>query len=84
MHPQQGGGGAAGVRILFYGRGAGGAALWIGDLRGHPPHGQGPGGGLGPGGEAADGTAPAEDTGLDVDIHLGGDSIEEAGLLTME
>ena len=28
-HPQQGGGGAAGVRIIFQGRGIGGTALWI-------------------------------------------------------
>ena len=33
---QQGGGVAAGIRILFLSRGAGGAALWIGDLGGPP------------------------------------------------
>ena len=44
MNPQQGGGGAAGVRIIFKSRGAGGADLWIRDLGGHPPHGKEPGG----------------------------------------
>ena len=38
-----------------------------------PPHGQGPGGFLGPGGKTTYGTAPVEDTGQEVDIHLGND-----------
>ena len=80
-HPQQGGGGPTGVQILFYGRGTGGNALWIGDLGGPPPHGQGPGGVSGPGGKTADRTAPAEGTGREVDIHLGSDSTGEGKVL---
>ena len=65
-HPYQGEGGAS-----FKGRGAGGAALWIGDLGGHPYHGQGPVGVSGPGDETPDGTSPVEDTGRDLDTQLG-------------
>ena len=43
-NPQQGGSGATGVRNIFRSRGAGGDALWFGDLGGHPPHWKGPGG----------------------------------------
>ena len=43
-----------------------------GDLGGHPPHGQVPGGVSYPGGETADRTAPTEDNVRDVLIHLGG------------
>ena len=43
-HPQQGGGGATGVQILFKCYGTGGTTIQIGYLGGHPPHGQGPGG----------------------------------------
>ena len=46
VNPQKVGGGAAGVRLLFLSRGAGGADLWIGDLIGHPLHGKVPGGGF--------------------------------------
>ena len=43
VNPQQGGGGGGtGVRLIFKSRGAGGAALRIGDLGGNPPHGKGP------------------------------------------
>ena len=71
-HPKQVGGGAAGVRIIFQGRGTCSAALWIGDLGAPTPHGQGPGGVSGPGGDTYDGAAPAKDTRREVDIHLGG------------
>ena len=57
-NPQQGGGGAAGVRIFLSSRGGVGVALWIGDLGGHPPHGKGPGGVPVPGGVNAGGVAP--------------------------
>ena len=70
---QQGGGDAVGVWIIFQRRGAGGAALWIGGLGGHHPHRKGPGGGISvPGGETSDETAPVEETGQEVDVHLGG------------
>ena len=39
------------------------------------------GGVSGPGGETADGTAPVEDTGQEVDIHLGGDVTWGGGVL---
>ena len=42
-HPQQGRGGATGVRILFTCYDTGGTTIQIGYLGGHPPHGQGPG-----------------------------------------
>ena len=41
---QQGGGGAAGVRLLLKIRGAGGADIRIRDLGGHSLHGKFPGG----------------------------------------
>ena len=68
----QGGGGAAGVRLIFQSYGAGSADIWIGDLGGHPPHGKRPGGVSGPGGETADRADPTEETGQEVDVHLGG------------
>ena len=80
-HPQQGGGGAAGVRIIFQGCGAGGTVIQIGDLGGQPLHGKGPGGVSDPGGGTTDGTAPAEDTGREVEIHLGGDGRGGRGVL---
>ena len=61
-NPQHGGGGAASVWIIFQRRGAGGAALWIGYLSGHPPHGKGSGGVSGPGGNTADGAATMAET----------------------
>ena len=72
-HPQQGGGGAAGVRHLFKCCGTGGTALQIEYLCGHLLHGQGPGGVSGPLGKTADRTAPAEDTEQEVEIHIGSD-----------
>ena len=42
----QEGGGAAGLRILFQSRGAGGVSLRLGGLGSHPPHGKGPGWGF--------------------------------------
>ena len=72
INTQQGGGGAAGVHILFKSRGAGGDDLRIGDLGGHPPHGKCPGGVSGPYGKTADEVAPAAETGREVDVHLGG------------
>ena len=57
-NPQQGGGGAAGVRIFLKSYGAGGAAIWRGDLGGNLLPGQIPGGVPGPGGAEADGEAP--------------------------
>ena len=48
VHPHQGVGGAAGVRILFQGHGTGGTSIQIGDLDGQPLHGKGPGGGFRP------------------------------------
>ena len=71
---QQGGGGAAGVWLLFLSRGAGRAALRIRDLGGHSMNGKGPGGGSGPGGKTSDGMARADETGEDVNIYLGGES----------
>ena len=44
-------------------------------------HGQGPGGVSGPGGETADWTAPAEDTGQEVDIHLGDNGTVGGGFI---
>ena len=41
-------------------------------MGGHPPHGQVPGGVSDPGGYMADRMAPAEETGQEVEIHLGG------------
>ena len=35
-------------------------------------HGKGPGGFSGPGGETADRASPAEETGQEVEVHLGG------------
>ena len=61
-NPQQGGGGAVGVQFLFKSRDVGSAALHIGDLGGHPPHGKGHGGGSVLGIETPDGAAPAEET----------------------
>ena len=60
-NPQQGGGGAAFVRIIFKDRGAGGSALRIGDLGGQPPHRQVPGGVSVTGGETVDGMDTTED-----------------------
>ena len=57
------------------------SALWIGDLGGHTPHGQGPGGVSGPGGKTADRTAPTEETEQEVDIHLGGKDTGGGGVL---
>ena len=71
-HPQQGGGGATGVWIIFKGCGTGGTALSIGDLGGHISHRQGPGEGSGPGSETADGTATGKDTGREVEINPDG------------
>ena len=70
MNPHQGGCGAASVKIICLGRGTGSAALLIGILGGHPPHGKGTGGFSGPGSETSDGTATAENTGQDVNIHF--------------
>ena len=61
-NPQQGGGGAAGVWVLFLSRGTGGVALHIGDLGGHPLHGKVSGGVSVPGGETADREALAAET----------------------
>ena len=72
---------AAQVFGSFLGRSAGGAALRIGDLGGHPSHVQCHGGGSGPGGETSDRTALAEDTGREVDIHLSGDGTGGGGVL---
>ena len=71
MHPQQGGGGAAGIRLIFQGRGTGGTALCIGNLGGHQMHGKGPGGVSDRCGDTADGTAPVEDNGWELEINLG-------------
>ena len=57
-HPQQGGGGAAGIRIIFQGCGTGGTDIWVGDLGGHLQHVQGPGGVSEPGVKTTDGTDP--------------------------
>ena len=71
---------------MFWGRGPGGAALRSGDLGGHPPQGQGPGGVSYPGGNTAYGLAPAEDTRREVEIKLGnsgkggGRIIDEGGV----
>ena len=70
-NPQQGGGDTASVRIIFQSRGAGGAAIWITDLGGQPPHGKGPGGVSEPGGETSDRADPMEETRREVDIHIG-------------
>ena len=51
------------VKLILKVRGAGGAFIKIGELGGHPLHGQGPGWVSGPGVETVDGTDPAEDTG---------------------
>ena len=59
VNPQQGGGGAAGVRIFLQSRGAGGVDIQLRDLGGHLPHENGPGGVPGPGGATADGAGPA-------------------------
>ena len=67
-HPQQGGGGPAGVRLLFKGRGTGGASLRIGDLGGQPLHGQVPEGVSDPGVETSYRTASTEDTVREVDM----------------
>ena len=56
---QQGGGGATGVQIFLKICGAGGVALRLGDLGGHPLHGHSPGVVPGSDGAAADGSAPA-------------------------
>ena len=72
VNHHQGGGGAAGGRIFFF-RGAGGAALRIRNLGGHPPHGMDLGGVSGPGEKTDDGEDPAEETGREVDVHLGSD-----------
>ena len=65
------GGGALGIQILFQSRGAGGDAFWIRYLGGKPPHGKGRGGVSGPSGDTDDGAAPAEETGQEVNVHLG-------------
>ena len=72
MNTYQGGDGAAGVRLLFQIRGAGGTDIWIGDIGGHPLHGKFPGGVSVPGGETADREAPVEETIQEVDVHLSG------------
>ena len=79
VNPQQGGGGTAGVRIIFKCCGTGGTALQFGYLVSHPPHGQGPGGGSGSGGKTTYRTAPAEDTKREVEIHLSGDGTVGSG-----
>ena len=56
---QQGGGGAAGVWIIFKSRGADGVALRLGDLGGHTPYRKGPRDFTGAGGEMTDGAATA-------------------------
>ena len=61
-NPKQGGGSAAGIRIIFLSRDAGGSSLQIGDLGSHPTHGKFPGGVSGPGGETADGASRAAET----------------------
>ena len=81
VRPQQGGGVPTGIRIIFYGHGTGGAAIQIGDLGGHPPHGQGLGGVSSPVGETAEEMDPAEDTIREVDIHLGGDGTGGGGVI---
>ena len=81
VHPQPVGDGAVGVRIIFKGRDAGGASLWIRYLGCHPPHGQVPWGVSVPDGETAYSTAPAEDTVREVDIHLGSDFMGGGGVL---
>ena len=48
---------------------------------GHPPHGQGPGEVSDPGGNTADRTSTAEDTGREVEIHLGGGGKGGGGIL---
>ena len=80
-HPQQGGSGAAGVRLIFLGLSTGGTTLQSGDLGGHPPHGQGPGGVSDPSGETADGAVPVEYNVLEVEIHLFGGGKGGGGVL---
>ena len=46
-----------------------------------PPHGKGPGGVSDPGGETDDGMAPTEETGQEVDIHLGSGGKGGGGIL---
>ena len=76
---QQGGSDILGVRLPFKSRDTGGTSLWSGDLGGHPPHGNGPGGDSDLVGETDDETAPAEGNIQDVDIHLVGDGKECGG-----
>ena len=47
------------LSVFFLIHGAGNVSLQLGDLVGHPPHGQGPGGVTGPGGTNYDEEAPA-------------------------
>ena len=71
--PQQGGGGAVGVRIFLKNCVAGGVDIRIRDLGSHSPHGQSPGEFTRPGGAAADREACAAEKLREVGIHLGGD-----------
>ena len=61
-NPQNEGGGTTGVQILFQICSAGGVALWLGDLGGHPPHRKGPWWVSGPSVETDDGASPVEET----------------------
>ena len=58
--------------FFFFIRVAGGAALWIRYLGGHPLNGKISWGVSVLGGDTADGEAPSEETGQELDIHLGG------------